>query len=114
MTSTGYLLTNSKKCMKVTNINGTSDNTCSCGSWLDHWKNFSNQSLPNRCSANNCYEKPEVGAHVQKDSIYDKNWYIVPLCKECNAKTGSPLEISDSINLVSANVSETCGKDRDY
>jgi hypothetical protein len=27
--------------MTVYNINGTSDNTCKCGSWLAHWKNYS-------------------------------------------------------------------------
>ena len=100
--------------MKVTNINGTSDNTCSCGSWLEHWKNFSNQSLPSYCPEKSCTKKPEVGAHIQKDSIFDKSWYIVPLCKDCNAKTGGSLEIGDSIALVSANVSETCGKGRNY
>lgn len=111
MMSTGLLLaklTNYEN-MKVININGTSDNVCSCGSWLDHWKNFSNQSLSSYCSEKSCVKKPEVGAHVQKDSIHDKKWYIVPLCKDCNAKTKNSLEISDSVALVSANVSETCG-----
>ena len=32
--------------MRVNNINGTSDNSCNCGSWLDHWKNYSRQALP--------------------------------------------------------------------
>jgi len=95
--------------MKVININGTSDNVCNCGSWLNHWKNFSKQSLPTYCSKKGCTKKPEVGAHVQKDSLYDKNWYIVPLCKDCNAKTRGSLEISDFITLVSANINETCG-----
>lgn len=95
--------------MKVNNINGTSDKTCKCGSWLDHWKNFSGQSLPTHCPERTCTQKPEVGAHVQKDSSTDKSWYIVPLCKTCNAKTGKSLDISDSIKLVSANVSGTCG-----
>jgi hypothetical protein len=94
--------------MKVTNINGTSDNSCRCGSWLDHWKNFSGQALPNYCPEKSCTNKPEVGAHIQKDSTYNKNWYIVPLCKSCNAETNGSLEISDSIALVSANVNETC------
>lgn len=100
--------------MKVININGTSDNTCSCGSWLDHWRNFSKQSLPSYCPEKNCTKKPEVGAHVQKDGTSDKDWYIVPLCKDCNAKTGDSLEISNSIALVSANVNETCGKSWNY
>jgi hypothetical protein len=100
--------------MRVINLNGTSDNVCRCGSWLNHWKNFSGQSLPNRCSVMNCNNNLEVGAHVQKDGSYDKNWYIVPICQDCNAKTYSSLEISDYITLVSANKSETCDKARNY
>jgi len=94
--------------MKVTNINGTSDNTCKCGSWLAHWKKFSGQSIT-FCPVENCLEKDLVGAHVQKDSTTDHNWYILPLCKTHNAK-GKSLTVSDSYKLVSANVSETCGK----
>lgn len=96
--------------MKIININGTSDKTCSCGSWLDHWKNFSGQSVPTYCPESSCTQKPEVGAHVQKDSSSDKSWYIVPLCKTHNGETNKSLTISDNINLVSANVSETCEK----
>jgi hypothetical protein len=98
--------------MKVTNINGTSDNTCKCDSWLAHWEKFNptGQSLSLYCSEESCRNKPEVGAHVQKDSSTDKRWYIVPLCSTHNAKTGESLEIRDSISLASANVSETCGK----
>ena len=96
--------------MRVKNINGTSPKACKCGSWLDHWKNFSGQSLPTWCPADGCSQKPEVGAHVQKDSATDRSWYIVPLCKKHNAETGKSPNISDSVKLVSANVSQTCGK----
>lgn len=95
--------------MRVRNVNGTSDNKCNCGSWLDHWKKFSRQSLPSHCVEKSCTNPPEVGAHVQKDSSYDSGWYIIPLCQKHNAKTAS-LEIMDSTVLVSANVAETCGK----
>jgi hypothetical protein len=97
--------------MKVTNINGTSDNTtCKCDSWLKHWENFSGQKLPAYCAEKSCLNKPEHGAHVQKESSTDNSWYIVPLCAKCNGKHGETIEISDSIKLVSANVSLTCGK----
>ena len=96
--------------MKVKNINGTSDNTCKCGSWLDHWKNFSGQSVPTYCPEEGCIQNPEVGAHVQKDSSADSSWYIVPLCKIHNGQTGQSIAISESVRLVSANVSSTCGK----
>lgn len=94
--------------MKLNNINGTSQNYCNCGSWLKHWKNFSKQSLPTYCPEKSCRNTPEVGAHVQKDSSYDKNWYIIPLCSECNKYTNGSLDVSDSIVLVSANTSQTC------
>lgn len=96
--------------MKVKNINGTSSNVCKCGSWLDHWINFSGLAVPSYCSEKTCIQKPEVGAHVQKDSSVDSNWYIIPLCKTHNSKTGESIEVVDSTKFVSANVSETCGR----
>ncbi len=98
--------------MKVTNINGTIDSTCKCDSWLEHWKKFGGLPVRSYCPESRCTNKPEVGAHVQKDSTTDKSWYIIPLCKEHNGKTGESLTVSDSIKLVSANVSETCGKSK--
>ncbi len=95
--------------MRINNINGTSGNRCNCGSWLDHWKNFSGQDLPSYCPVDKCLSKPTVGAHVQKDSSTDRGWYIVPLCASCNAETGKSLLINDWIALVSANTSVTCG-----
>lgn len=96
--------------MRVRNINGTSDNTCKCDSWLDHWTKFGGKSLPSYCVEVKCTEKPEVGAHVQKDNSTDTNWYIIPFCKTHNGKQGESLEVTDGTTLVSANVSETCGK----
>ena len=95
--------------MKVNNINGTSENSCKCGSWLEHWKKYSGKSLPAHCPELTCVEKPEVGAHVQKDGSTDRSWYIVPLCNKHNAETGKSLNIYDTA-LVSANVTSTCGK----
>jgi len=66
--------------MKVKNINGTRDNTCKCDSWLNHWIRFSGETrLPMFCSEKACTQKPEVGAHVQKDSSSDNSWYITAL-----------------------------------
>lgn len=96
--------------MRVRNINGTSDNTCKCDSWLDHWIKFGGQSLPRYCVEVTCRESPEVGAHVQKDDSTDSSWYIIPLCKRHNGEQGESLEVSDGTTLVPANVSETCGK----
>jgi hypothetical protein len=93
--------------MKVTNINGTSDNTCKCGSWLKHWEKYSGISVT-YCSETSCLSKDIVGAHVQKADSDDKNWYIVPLCKTHNA-SDKDLDIG-STKLISANTSETCAK----
>ena len=97
--------------MKVININGISQGLCGCGSWLDHWKNFSGQPLSAYCAAVVCFQKPEVGAHVQKADSLDNNWYIIPLCNKHNALTGQSLDIVVNVRLVSADVSETCGKE---
>ena len=94
--------------MRVTNINGTSDVDCSCGSWLIHWKAYSGKPVPPSCSVTTCYNRPTIGAHVQKDDGSDTGWYIVPLCEDHNeAKTS--LEIGN-IPLASANKAETCEK----
>ncbi len=95
--------------MLVKNINGTTGSICKCGSWLDHWKNFSGKFLPATCSEIRCYQSPTVGAHVQKGNSTDSSWYIVPLCKGHNAETGKSLTLVDAVVLVSANVDETCG-----
>lgn len=96
--------------MKVKNLNGTSDNTCKCGSWLKHWEKFSGKSVPTYCCVTSCTGKDLIGGHVQKDSSTDKSWYIIPICKTCNGKQGEDLIISDTTVLVSANKSETCEK----
>lgn len=94
--------------MKVKNINGTTDNTCNCGSWLNHWRLYGGGEIPSYCPVSHCIQKPEVGAHAQKDDLNDNNWYIIPLCKSHNNQTSS-LIISDSTKLVSANKNKTCG-----
>lgn len=96
--------------MKIRNINGTSQTTCNCGSWLKHWENFSGQKKPSYCPAFGCINKDLLGAHVQKGgNSTDQKWYIYPLCAEHNNYKGE-LEVSDLYKLVSANKKETCEK----
>jgi len=92
--------------MKVKNINGTSQNKCKCGSWLNHWEKFAKKSA-SYCSESSCISKQLVGAHVQKADSKDNNWYIIPLCSYHNNHKGE-LDIGNTI-LISANVYETCG-----
>ena len=98
--------------MKIKNINGTSQTACTCGSWLKHWKKFSDQPItycPVMTNHPGCTKKDLVGAHVQKSNSSDDKWYIYPLCSAHNQSTGV-LEVSDSYKLVSANKKETCDK----
>lgn len=92
--------------MNVKNINGTSDTTCKCGSWIQHWRNYSGQTAT-ECRAKGCSRNDLLGAHVQKDVNYDSSWYIVPFCGEHNSASGS-VELVSGTQLVSANKSETC------
>ena len=96
--------------MKVKNINGTSQTTCKCGSWLQHWKNFSGVALGQHCYEISCTSKPELGAHVQKDGSTDASWYIVPLCTRHNNMKGESIDLVSSAVLVSANKQQTCEK----
>ena len=77
---------------KVHNLKGTSDNDFPAGykSWIDFWEKKKGKSAKYCCNLSKFagHGKAEVGAHVQKDSS-DDHWFIVPLCKECNALTVS-------------------------
>jgi hypothetical protein len=95
--------------MKVKNINATRVSSCTCGSWLEHWKRHSDQPLSIFCAVLDCIQKPEAGAHVQKDGPDDDGWYIVPLCNAHNGQYGTSSYITDAVTLVSANVGRTCG-----
>lgn len=91
--------------MTLTNVNGTSQLSCSCGSWLEHWEKFSGTKAT-YCSVTTCYNKANlVGAHVQKQG--DSKWYICPLCNSHN-QSDDDLVVPDGTILVSANKSETC------
>lgn len=95
--------------MKIRNINGTNQKMCKCGSWLNHWVNYSGQSVPSYCPEKSCTEKELVGVHVQQENSDDNDWYIYPLCKKHSEATGQSLEVADTYKLVPANVSLNCG-----
>lgn len=92
--------------MWIKNINGTSQTTCNCGSWLKHWERFSGKRA-SYCSEIQCMGRNLVGAHVQKAYSEDKKWYIVPLCQTHNMAKGA-LNVGNT-EFVFANKSETCG-----
>ena len=69
--------------MKVTNINGTSDNTCSCGSWLKHWEKFNSigQKNPIFCPA--CGSEEYVDINDEYEILNDGNKEYFMYCSEC-------------------------------
>ncbi len=87
------------------NKNGTSDRSCSCGSWKKHWLNFSKQPWPTICSVSGCNNIPTVGGHVYCSNVHGEK--IVPLCDSCNHRTDEFCLKLGTI-YVSANKSETC------
>ncbi|WP_416777290.1 hypothetical protein ACNFJN_03215 [Xenorhabdus budapestensis] len=101
--------------MRVRNINGTGDNTCSrCGSWLNHWKKHTKQNIET-CFVLGCNKPAKEGAHVKKVGVNDNSWYILPFCHEHNMKHNEEFstKILGALSLpllVPASVSETCGK----
>lgn len=76
--------------MKIKNLNGTSDNKIPAGysSWIDFWEKKSGKKA-GECGRRGCHKKATDGAHVQKADSDNRNWYIVPLCHECNMKPSS-------------------------
>ena len=97
--------------MKVKNVRGTSEKSCPCGSWLNHWKRFSGKTVSSICAVA-CLDDATVGGHVHKEGSSDRATYIIPLCDKHNQETQA-MEIDESKTpLVSANVSETCGKNQ--
>jgi hypothetical protein len=92
--------------MLIVNLGGTSELTCVCGSWLDHWKKFSAQTV-RRCTVKKCSGSELVGAHVRLAGTNDPA--ICPICKSCNNQTGF-LDVEDNVVLVSAIVRQTCGR----
>ena len=95
--------------MRVKNLSGATQNTQSSGSWLALWEEVSGENAF-ICFVKGCINRPCAGGQVQKDSLTDKNWYVIPLCADCSKKRGQDLDIWDGGSLVSANASEAAEK----
>jgi hypothetical protein len=95
------------------NKGGTaSRSACKCGSWKDHWINYSGQEWPNNCSVDGCQEKAEVGAHIWNPGV--KGEYVAPSCTSCNAAgTDTDFTLRTGIYLVAANRSVTCDSEKE-
>lgn len=87
------------------NKNGTSNRSCKCGSWKQHWINNSDESWPTECSILGCNNSPTLGAHVINSNVSGE--YIIPACDSCN-KLSSEFDLKGGITLISANKQKTC------
>ena len=89
--------------MLVRNLNGTADNLAPAPyySWIRFWKANSGKNAPQYCPKCNKLLTDAVGAHVQKVSLYDRHWYIVPICRGCN-QANTSFEV-DTTLLVPVN-----------
>jgi len=97
--------------MKISVVSGGSRNGCKCGSRFDHWRKFSGQAVPAYCPEHSCHNRVLLGALVRKEGCNDKEVYIIPLCEE-HCRSANTLTVTSACELVPADVSKTCGKDR--
>lgn len=67
------------------NKNGTSQRTCSCGSWQKHWGKQVMKAWPSQCYVSGCLNRPTVGAHLINSQVSGER--IAPLCDSCNKRT---------------------------
>ena len=90
------------------NVSGSSERSpkCKCGSWKQHWKNFSGREWPSVCSVSGCGNKAVLGAHVYSAGYSNKE-FIAPFCSMHNNKD-ELLSLKNGTVLVIANQSETC------
>jgi hypothetical protein len=94
----------------VRNVRNTADLRCGpCSSWLDHSQR-ARKGLPQfYCSAAGCGNGATVGGHIIRVRHPDRNWYIIPLCDECNAR-GEAYGIASHVQLVPARALPSCGR----
>lgn len=94
-------------CKGWKNKKGTSNRTCNCGSWKNHWINVSKEKWPEICSILGCNNSATLGAHIINSDV--RGEYIVPACDSCN-QLSCEFDLKSGIILVSANKQKTCEK----
>lgn len=89
------------------NASGTVNKTCTCGTWKQHWLNYSGKAWPSSCAVKECFFPPTLGGHVQNPGVV--GILIAPLCDSCNGR-GDIFMLKGGVALPSANQSLTCAK----
>lgn len=70
-------------------------------SWLDYWEKKVGRKA-GICHRDGCYSKAMDGAHVQLVFGGDE-WYIVPLCHNCNTQFGNRFYVEGPLVPVNPN-----------
>lgn len=63
------------------------------GDWLKYWESQAGEKA-GTCHRLGCSEDATDGAHVQLVDSVDRNWYIVPLCHQCNCQFGHRFRVT--------------------
>ena len=72
--------------MLIRNAKDTGGDTVPWGDWSDYWETVVDDTFPRIGSCVRCGCRKELeGAHVWI-GFDDRNYYIVPMCHECNTK----------------------------
>lgn len=99
-------------CIKLdgwANKKGTSNRSCGCGTWKNHWSNSSDKSWPSDCSKKDCTNTPVLGAHIYNSKVTGEQ--IVPFCDSCN-KLSETFSLNVGVVLIPANKSKTCEQNK--
>lgn len=67
------------------NARGTSNKSCPCGTWKDHWMKHSGTKWPSECLVVGCTTRPTLGGHVKNPDVTGNR--IAPLCDACNQRS---------------------------
>jgi hypothetical protein len=63
-----------------------------------------------KCYVSGCSnDNSLVGGHVKKVDSNDNKWYIIPLCRSCNAKEDEIFTLNSDYKLVRAIELSNCG-----
>lgn len=89
------------------NKSDTSEQTCECSSWKQHWLNYSGKAWPDTCSVRGCNNKASVGAHIYNTDRDVDGDFIVPVCSSCGSSLDE-FDLKACIKLVPAGKQKTC------
>ncbi len=89
------------------NKKGTSNRSCKCDSWKQHWINNLGKDWSDKCSILGCNNKAILGAHIFNTASDVTGEYIVPACDSCN-KLDREFDLKGGITLILANKQKIC------